>query len=91
MIKANENPKTKSSELFHLRFFRLIFKTGKLVIKVDRLDKKMRSINLMNICRAEVSDTLKQNGGKADQNTPAHLGYGSELSTRDEILDQYNL
>ena len=46
LLKAIENRKVYHSEQFHIRFFRLVFNTGKFVIKQDRRDKKMRTFNL---------------------------------------------
>ena len=46
LIKDIENRKLYHNEQFHIRFFRIVFNTGKLVIKQDRRDKKMRTFNL---------------------------------------------
>ena len=58
MIKAIENQKIYHREVFHLRFFRIVFNTGKFAIKLDKGDKKMRSFDLSNLLTVEASDAV---------------------------------
>ena len=57
MLKAIEDKKIYHREMFHLRFFRIVFNSGKFVIKLDRSDKKMRSFKLSELFSAEACDT----------------------------------
>ena len=62
MIKSLEIGKKSRGEVFNLRYFRIIFKSRKLVIKVNKEDKKMRSLNLAHLISAEASDSTTIDG-----------------------------
>ena len=46
LLKTIEGRQFYHKDQYHIRFFRIIFHTGKLVIKQDRKEKNMRSISL---------------------------------------------
>ena len=46
MLKEIESKKMFHEDVFHLRFFRVVQNSGKLAIKMEKTDKKMRTLNL---------------------------------------------
>ena len=66
MLKAGET----QSNTYQLRFFRILFSSGKFIIKIDKQDKKMKSYNLNTLVSAveskphrveQARDTLDEN------------------------------
>ena len=60
MLKEIESKKTLHVDAFHLRFFRVVQNTGKLVIKMEKPDRKMRSMNLSGLVQVISEDNMLQ-------------------------------
>lgn len=60
MLKEIESKKTLHVDAFHLRFFRIVQNTGKLVIKMEKSDRKMRSMNLSGLVQVISEDNMLQ-------------------------------
>ena len=60
MLKEIESKKTLHVDAFHLRFFRIVQNTGKLVIKMEKSDRKMRSMNLSGLVQVVSEDNMLQ-------------------------------
>ena len=58
MLKEIESKKTFHQDIFHLRFFRIVQNTGKLVIKMEKTDRKMRSMNLSALVQVVSEDNM---------------------------------
>ena len=54
-MKEIENKRMYHSQ-FHVRFFRVIFNSGKFVVKTDRRDKKMKSFPLSELEYVQCQD-----------------------------------
>ena len=49
MLKSIEGRQMFQRDEYHVRFFRIVFNSGKLIVKQDRRDKNMRSFTLSQI------------------------------------------
>ena len=90
-MKSIEVERANSPEVYHLRYFRIVFTTAKFVIKIEKADKKMRSFPLSDLCSAEATDTFVLGESSAmfiqDDDDCKQV----PLLTRDAILEKYNL
>ena len=85
MLKTVE--KTNSKEMFHLRWLRIRFSSGKMIIKIDRGDKKMRSFNLKDLIKVEPGMNLIPSNSTSD----FHPHDSPDCLTRDQVLEKYEL
>ena len=85
MLKTVE--KTNSKEMFHLRWLRIRFSSGKMIIKIDRGDKKMRSFNLKDLIKVESGMSLIPSNSTSN----FHPHESSDCLTRDQVLEKYEL
>ena len=58
MLKEIESKKMFHEDVFHLRFFRVVQNSGKLAIKMEKTDKKMRTLNLEELIAVNQEDNL---------------------------------
>ena len=49
MLKEIENKKMFHEDVFHLRFFRVVYGQHRLVIKLEKSEKKMRTLDLADL------------------------------------------
>ena len=90
-MKSIEVEKANSPEVYHLRYFRIVFTTAKFVIKVEKSDRKMRSFPLAELCSAEATDTFVAGESSAICIQDDETALKVPLLTRDAILAKYNL
>ena len=67
---------------FHIRFFRVIFNSGKFVIKTDRRDKKMKSFHLNELEFVQCKDNPIAWHGSHDENSAEKAA----IITKDDMI-----
>ena len=81
-MKGIENKKIYHDH-FHVRFFRVVFNSGKFVVKTDRRDKKMKSFPLSDLESVECIDKSIE-GLDADEEKTAQR---AAIISKDDIIE----
>ena len=72
---------------FHLRFFRVIFNSGKFVVKTDRRDKKMKSFPLSELEFVQCKDNpIAWHESQQEKSAPK-----AAILTKDDMEKLYNI
>ena len=85
-MKGIENKKMYHNH-FHLRFFRVVFNSGKFVVKTDRRDKKMKSFPLSDLESVECFDKSTE-GLDTEEEKSAQR---ATIISKDEIIEKYGI
>ena len=85
-MKGIENKKIYHDH-FHVRFFRVVFNSGKFVVKTDRRDKKMKSFPLSDLESVECIDKSIE-GLDADEEKTVQR---AAIISKDDIIEKYGI
>ena len=71
---------------FHVRFFRIVFDSGKFVIKADRRDKKMKSFPLSELESVQCQSPVEQNLRPEEKSAKR-----AAIIAKDDMIQRYNI